>query len=299
MPQFFKNKRLIILLVSFIILVALIGFSLRDRDQLSWPEQFIKDSTGIVQGVFAKPAHLVSGFVENVKELYSTYEENKLLKARLDEYAQLKVEADRLGKENEELKALIGKEDDLASFTVRYASVISRNPDRWNETLIINKGEVNGIEKNMAVITSEGMIGKIKSVGKLTSTVQLLSTVDRTNRIHVTIQSEEDVYGLIEGFDEETQTLIVQQIPSEKTIEEDMEVVTSGFSGIFPKGLHIGKVEKVEPDQYGLTQTAYVKPAANFYNLENVMVIEGDMAKSEGEGTAEESVETDTAEDES
>ena len=130
----------------------------------------------------------------------------------------------------------------------------------------------------MAVITAEGMIGKVKSVGKITSTVQLLSTVDRTNRIHVAIQGEkEDAFGLIEGFDSETQTLIVKQIPSEIKVAEEMDVVTSGFQVFFLKVYTLEQL-KIEPDQYGLTQTAYVKPAANFYNIENVMVIEREMA---------------------
>ncbi len=284
MPQFFKNKRLIILLSGIIILVALIGFSLRERDQLSWPEQFVKDTAGFAQMVFAKPAHLVSNLVENMRDLLQTYEENKILKERLDEYAQIKVKADRLEKENAELKALIDKEKDLASFTIHHASVIARDQDRWQETLTIDKGEVQGIKKDMAVITANGMIGKIKSVGKITSTVQLLSTIDRTNRTHVAIQGEHDIYGLIEGFDVEKQQLIIKQLPAEEKVEKGMDVITSGLANVFPKGLYIGKIEKVEPDQYGLTQTAYVKPAANFYNLENVIVVEREMTASEESG---------------
>ncbi|WP_062355470.1 rod shape-determining protein MreC [Bacillus kwashiorkori] len=283
MPQFFMNKRLIILLVGIIILVALIGFSLRDREQISWPEQFIKDTAGFVQNIFAKPANLVAGFVENVQDLKNTYEENKILKSRMDEYAKIKVEVNRLQKENEELQALLDKEKDLSAYTPIHASVISRNPERWNETIIINKGEVHGVETNMAVITAEGMIGKIKSVGKITSHVQLLSAADRTNRIHATIQGSEDVYGLIDGYDDETKYLLLKEIPSDKKIEADQDVITSGFGGVFPKGLYLGKVEKVEADQYGLTQTAYIKPAANFYNIENVIVVVRDMEQPENE----------------
>ena len=77
MPQFFMNKRLIILLVSIIILVALIGFSLSDRNKLTWPEQFVKDTTGWVQTLVSRPAHFVVGFVDNVKSLQDTYKENK------------------------------------------------------------------------------------------------------------------------------------------------------------------------------------------------------------------------------
>lgn len=284
MPQFFMNKRLVILLAGIIVLVALIGFSLRERDQLSWPEQFVKDTAGLAQMTFAKPAHLISDFVENIQDLQQTYEENKVLKERLDEYAQIKVKADRLEKENEELKALIGKEKDLASFAIHHASVIARDQDQWQETLTIDKGEVQGIKKDMAVVTADGMIGKIKSVGKITSTVQLLSNVDRTNRTHVAIQAEHNVYGLIEGYNTEKQQLIIQQIPAEEKIKKGMDVITSGLANVFPKGLYIGKVVKVEPDQYGLTQTAYVKPAANFYNIENVIVVEREMTTTEDSG---------------
>ena len=86
MPQFFLNKRLIILLVSIIVLVALIGISLKDRKSLSWPEQFIKDTVGVVERVFQKPANYVAGFFENVEDVKRTYEENKKLKAKLDIY---------------------------------------------------------------------------------------------------------------------------------------------------------------------------------------------------------------------
>lgn len=274
MPQFFTNKRLILLFVGIILLVALIGFSLRERDHLSWPEQFVKDTAGFVQYLVAKPAHSVAGFFENIRDIQNTYKENEVLKNHLEEYAQLKVENDRLKKENEELKAILETEKDLSSVKTIHASVIARNPERWNESLIINKGEVHGIKKDMAVVTAGGMIGKISSTGKTTSTVQLLTTLDRTNRIHVAIQGKKDVYGLVGGYDEETQMLLVKEIPKDKKVKKGQKVITSGFGGVFPKGLYIGVLEKVEPDQYGLTQTGYIKPAANFYNIENVLVVQ-------------------------
>lgn len=109
MPQFFLNKRLIVLLVSIIILVALIGFSLRDRKQLTWPEQLIKDTTGWVQSLVSRPAQSIAGFIENLHDLQNTYNENKQLKARLDDLARLEAEVHELTKENEELKDILGK----------------------------------------------------------------------------------------------------------------------------------------------------------------------------------------------
>src|SRR4051812_46908769 len=142
MPQFFLNKRLIILLVSIIILVALIGFSLKEREELTWPEQFIKDTTGWVQTLVSRPAHYIAGFLENVEDLQNTYEENKELKSRLNELAQLKADVQSLKEENDELKDILDKQESLSDYEAIQATVIGRNPDRWswNELVIINKG---------------------------------------------------------------------------------------------------------------------------------------------------------------
>ncbi|MCZ0756671.1 rod shape-determining protein MreC [Anoxybacillus sp. J5B_2022] len=274
MPQFFLNKRLILLLVSIIFLVALIGFSLKERKELTWSEQFVKDTTGFVQFLFHQPAQLVAGFFENVQDIKNTYKENKLLKARLEEYVMLEAEVQTLKKENEELRAVLDKKESLRDFIPIEATVIGRNPDRWQETVIINKGEQQGVKKDMAVITPSGLIGKIQHASQFTSTVQLLSALDRQNRISAYVQGQEgSVFGLIEGYDDKRQALLFKQIPFDAKIEKKQLVLTSGLGGIFPKGLPIGEVEEVVPDEYGLTKMAYVKPAANFYDVDDVIVV--------------------------
>ncbi|UQD52896.1 rod shape-determining protein MreC [Bacillus methanolicus] len=277
MPQFFLNKRLIVLLVSIIILVALIGFSLRDRKQLTWPEQLIKDTTGWVQSLVSRPAQSIAGFIENLHDLQNTYNENKQLKARLDDLARLEAEVHELTKENEELKDILGKKDSLRDYDPAQATVIARNPDRWYDLLIIDKGETDGIKANMAVITSKGLIGKVKSVSKFTSTVQLLSAMDPNNRVSAVVQGEKDFYGIIEGYDEKKKLLLLKRIPYDAKIKKGQNVITSGLGGVFPRLLPIGKVVDVVPDQYGLTQTAYVKPSANLYDINHVMVVKRKM----------------------
>ncbi len=280
MPQFFFNKRLIILLVSMIILVALIGFSIRDRKQLTWPEQFMKDTTGFVQNLVSRPANYVAGFFENLNDLQNTYNENKELKKRVDKIASLEAEVQLLEKENKKLNDVLGKKETLRDYDPTQATVIARNPDRWNEQVIINKGSVNGIEKKMAVVTASGLVGKVNSVNKFTSTVQLLSANDPKNRISaVILGGEQEVHGLIMGYDEKKKLLLLKQIPADAKVAKKQNVVTSGLGGIFPEGLPIGKVVKVVPDEYGLTQTAYIKPGADFYDIENVMVIKRNMAQ--------------------
>src|SRR5579875_33314 len=267
MPQFFSNKRLIILLVSMIVLVALIGFSLRERNRPSWPEQFVKDTTGWVQSLVAKPTHYFAGLFSSLHELENTYQENKELKSRIDKLASLEAEVQTLKKDNQSLRDTLGEKQTLSDNDPLPATVIGRNPDRWTEMLIIDKGNVNGIKKNMAVVTATGLIGKVKSVNQFSSTVELLSAMDPKNRISALIQGKSDVYGFVQGFDEKQKLLLIKSIPAGTTITKGQNVITSGLGGIFPKGLEIGKVVDVKPDQYGLNQTAYVKPGADFYDI--------------------------------
>ena len=287
MPSFFLNKRLIILLVSMIILVSLIGFSLKERKELTWPEQFVKDTTGWVQTLVSRPANYIAGFFGNVKDLQNTYVENKELRSRLDELAQLKADVQTLTEENNEFRDILDKKDSLSDYKQIQATVIGRNPDRWDELLIINKGSTDGIERDMAVITSTGLIGKVKNSRQFTSTIQLLSSTDSTNRVSAEIvgnqpdQLSQPYYGQIEGFDAVKETLLLKKIPYEAKIEKGQLVQTSGMGGVFPSRLIIGTVEEVVPDEFGLTQTAFVKPGANFYDLEHVMVIERSMIQPE------------------
>ncbi|WP_026699847.1 rod shape-determining protein MreC [Salibacterium aidingense] len=275
MPHFFSNKRLILLMVSIIVLVAFIGFSMRERDSITWPEKFFRDTTGVVQSVFSQPAHWTAGFFGNVADVVHVYEENQLLKSRMEEFASMSAELESVKQENETLKEMIGSEESLSNYTTRSALVIHRTPDGWTEMIGINKGTQNGVEKDMAVVTPEGLIGKVDTASEFTSTVQLLSDSNRTNRVSAMVATENDpVYAFIEGWDEEREGLMLRKIESDAQIEEGQQVMTSGLGGIFPQGLAIGEISSLEPDEYGLTYNALVEPAADYYNLEQVNVIE-------------------------
>ncbi|WP_042354918.1 rod shape-determining protein MreC [Bacillus rubiinfantis] len=281
MPQFFLNKRLIVLLVSIIILVALIGFSLRERSKLTWPEQFVKDTAGWVQSLVSKPTNYIAGFFENLEDLQNTYEENKELKTRVDKIASLEAEVQALKKDNQELRDILGEKKSLRDYETQQATVIGRNPDRWHEMIIIDKGKLKGIKKNMAVITANGLIGKVKSVNQFSSTVQLLSAMDPKNRISAVVQGKTDVYGFVQGFDDKEKLLLIKSIPTGAKVKKGQKVTTSGLGGVFPGGLMIGTVVDVKTDQYGLNQTALVKPGADFYDIQNVMIIKRSMTQPE------------------
>lgn len=297
MPRFFSNKRMILLLVGVIVLVALISFSLKDRQSASLPEQIVKDVVGFGQSLISKPAHYMTGVIGNIDGILNTYEENKQLKMRLSEYASNQAKLTDIQAENERLLGIIGKEDDLRAYEPVHATVISRNPDQWEEKIIIDKGEVHGIEKNMAVMTATGLIGKVVLVTQFTSTVELLSTENRDFRVASVIPGKEAAFGLIEGYDRQRSELIMKRIDSSFAIEVGQQVISSGLGGIFPKGLPIGEVTEVSTDDYGLTKLVYIRPAAEFTMLDHVMIATKKSVRVDG--TDGDGTETTLGEDES
>lgn len=276
MPSIFRRKRLMIVLVGFIVLVALIGFSIRDRDSLSTPEKFLQDTVGWMQTVFHKPVSLVDNTLENINDMFGVYEQNKVLKARLSEYKGVIQENQRLTSEINELRDTLDKTEGLSDYSPTQATVIARSSDRWFEQMTINKGEEHGIEKDMAVMTSDGLVGKVKSVGAFHSTVQLLSGFDRSNKISAWVvrEEEDEAFGLIEGYDDETGQLLLEGIKLDEELQEGDTVISSGLGGVFPSNLRIGTVENVVNDQFGLTKTAYIEPFADLFDINHVMVVD-------------------------
>lgn len=271
MPHFFFNKKVILLLVGMIFLVALISFSLRDRTNATLPEQIIKDTVGVAQSIVAKPANYIAGIFNNIDSLLNTYEENKRLKARLEEFAVVQNEALQLKSDIKKFEQ-IEKSENLKAFNPIQATVIARNPDQWEEKIILDKGSSHGVTKNMAVMTASGLIGKITLVTPFTSEVELLYTNNPNYRVSAMVMGEKEAYGLIEGFDEERNELILKRIDSSLMVKEGEQVVSSGLGGIFPKGIPIGEITEISTDDYGLTKMAYVKPSADFSILEYVMI---------------------------
>lgn len=275
--SFFRRKSLFIILLGIILMVVLIGYSLTNKDNLSKPEQFIKDSVGWVQGIVYKPVELVVGSFSNVKELKSTYEENQLLRKKIAEYKTLVFDNKKLKNENEELREALDINESSRDYNPINSTVISRSPERWLEQITIDRGKTHGVEDNMAVITADGMVGKVKKASNLTSTVQLLTGFDQLNRISAIVKRDKgkDVFGLVEKYDSETESLVFRVIEdSKEKLKKGELVVTSNLGGSYPENLLIGEVKEVVPDQYGLTKTALIKPAANMYELNNVIVVD-------------------------
>lgn len=277
--RFFRNKRLFIFLIGFILLVVLVGYTFKDRINVTFAEEFINDAIGWVQYVIHTPVNFTTDVFTNIKDFRNTYEENQVLKEQLSQYRSLIYEVQEVNKENEELRDVLDlmESDSIRSHEAIQAIVIARSPERWLEQVTINKGKNHGVKANMLVMTADGMIGKVQSANEHTARVKLLTGFDQFNRISAMVSRDKgrNIFGMIEGFDEETNSLLFRIIEeSEQDIAEDDLVVSSGMGGVFPAGVPIGTVKEVTSDQYGLTQIALVEPSSDMYDINHVIVLD-------------------------
>lgn len=282
----FVNRRLIIILVSIIALVTVAGLTAGVRGNLSWPERLVKDTTSLLQQIIYKPVNAVAGFFADLSKLFDLYDENKSLKAALNQLAQIQANNDLLKKENERLREMLNAKSTLNNYKLIVAEVIARQQDSWYNIVTIDKGERDGIRPDMAVSTASGLIGLVDSVSYFSSNVRLLTDIERGNHISALVLENEETYGIVEAYDAERKELIMKKVPLETKIEVGKKVVTSGLGGIFPKGIMIGEITEVRVGEDGLTQMAYIKPSADLFRLNEVFVLDRlDETERAGEGT--------------
>src|SRR5699024_1748612 len=99
--SFFRRKSLFIILLGIILIGVWTGCAVSNKDDLSEPEKFVRDSVGWVQGVVYKPVDLMGGSLSSSKELKATYEEKQLLREKKSEYTTLVYDNQALEKESE------------------------------------------------------------------------------------------------------------------------------------------------------------------------------------------------------
>ncbi|MGW7806994.1 rod shape-determining protein MreC [Staphylococcus xylosus] len=268
MSKFFKNNKLIVILCAIIVFIALIGVSLRSQSQ-SPVEQYVGDSVAFGQKAVSYPVHFVTGSINTLFAKDSSKEQQSKVK-------QLETENERLKSENKKYKKELDIED-ISKFEPISSTVLSRNPDQWMNTLVINQGAKDGIKNNMAVMTSEGLVGRISKVNQFSSQVDLISTNTRANRLSVNIQHDgKNVCGLIDHYDSKNEELIITDINNKDSVKKGDKVVTSGLADQLPSSIYIGEVSKVENDEYGLSKEVRLKTAANLSDLNHVYVAKRD-----------------------
>ena len=267
-----RNKRIVLIITVAIVVFSTISlvFS-RTQGGL---ERRVSDSIAAIEYyVVKKPVEFVSNLFSEYNELKDVYKENKILKAKLSSYASVEVNTDVLSKEIDELKKMLNIEYLPTDYNVKTTSFV-RESDDWNNEITIDLGSLAGVSKDMVVISSKGMIGKVTSVTEVTARVQLLTAENPTSALPIqVINGDQNVYGLLNRYDIESKCFEITLFSDVEKFEDNAKVITSGLGGKAPKGIYIGTVESSIVSEDGTSKTIRVKPAADFNDLSYVAVV--------------------------
>lgn len=221
------------------------------------------------------PVNSITDFASSFSRLWQVRQENDKLRTQVEQIATLQAQLTEAQRQIEELKQISELKTVTSSYDLIPATVLSRSQESWNNLLTLDVGSDDGIDVNYAVITSQGLIGKVQKVTGSTSTVKLITSEDGLNKVSVKIEvaADKTVDAILERYDSNEQAFIVKLLNSSSTVTENMRVVTSGMGGVFPSGLLVGTVTKVEELNNAVGMNIYVSPAADFKDLNYVCVV--------------------------
>lgn len=265
-------RKVMAILGLVILLLTMIYFTGDFRHRYTFAEDLILTGLSPVQGFFSQLGRKTFSFLYGMFDYQRLLEENRKLKKELAQRENLRYQLLELQKENHRLREMLGFKE-RTGFGLLPAEVIARDPAHWFETITINKGYADGVTRNMAVVTSEGLVGNVFFVNRNSSKVMLLTDSRRAVSALVQRSREPGSVGIVEGYPEQKGYLRMVNLPPEANIQPGDTVISSGLGGIFPKGLIIGYVLETGKDQYGLLQQAIIKPAVNFNRLEEVFIV--------------------------
>ncbi len=278
--KFDKRYLIIIAIVVLAILLVVLSLALKKDRNLSLPEKVVKDGGTFTLNILSTPVNFIKEKFRENKEKSRIYEEYKELDKQKKNLNSLKAENNDLKNEIKKLKEELELDSILSDKVFTHATIINRNIDYWYEEITIDKGKTKGLEKGMAVINSQGLIGTISKVSGSYSTVKLLSNENMSDKISVKIKVGDDyVYGLISGYNTKNNTYTVEGISENKEISKGSEVVTTGMGDLFPSGLLVGKVTKVTTDNFDLSKVVVVKSLVNFDEIDYVSVLKRKASK--------------------
>jgi len=254
---FLRKKSFVFLFLIIIFLICLFSPGAKGAVKIFFMQLF-KAPLKTANAVPKLPSKLPKG---------KTARENYMLKEKVAELEARIADLNEVEKENQRLRELLDFKKRKGLSTIS-AQVIGRDSSIWSDTAIIDKGSKNGIFINMAVITNEGLVGRVVEVGPTLSRVMLITDPD--SKVGGVLSQSRDL-GIIEGTIRNL--LRMRYLNIDAQVAEGDTVVTSGLGKIFPKGVLIGQVVKIEMDKTRLYKYAYIKPAVNLGRIEEVLCV--------------------------
>ena len=265
------NIKNIIIIVSLVVLftVGIIVNIYKTDRKLTIFESAIKDGMNAIVKVVNYPFSAINKKINKNREKEDLYNKYQSLLNEEQNSILLKSENEQLKIEIKNLKQLLELNNVLSEYDNINATVIGRDLNIWNETIVIDKGEKDNIN-----IVNEGLIGKIIKTTTFSSTVRLLTANNSNDKISIKIVTDDNiVYGILNGYNKDKKTYKIEGVFQKDTILNQTIVTTTGMGDVFPSGIVVGEIVGVSTDEFDLAQILEMKSLVDFNNINYVKVL--------------------------
>lgn len=263
-------KRLLFLAVLIAVTLTAMRATVPEQVRLAPTGAKFRDVIEPVQTGLAWVGRQVHYFISFPVSMIGATARSQALEQEVERLKSEIIELNEYKAESQRLAGLLHYKQVMAQrYDLLAASVIGR-PGNWFGIVILNRGTEDGVQKDMAVLTPEGLVGRVISVSA--STCEVLLITDPRSGVGSLIQDSR-APGIVQGTVGSTGVIQMTHIPNNAPAEAGQAVVTSGSGSVYPKGIPVGEIAGVRNEPSGLFLNAEIRPYANLNNLEEVFIV--------------------------
>ncbi|MBU0988210.1 MAG: rod shape-determining protein MreC [Proteobacteria bacterium] len=264
----FPKKMVMIIGVVVLIIANIIALSVTSRRYYSFgPGRIAIKLVAPFQAAVTRSIRFFKGLWSHYFFLVSVAEENEDYKKALRHAVEKNNRCNELELSSVRLRSLLKFREAMAS-NVLAAEVIGRDPSPWYKTIIIDKGQDDGVQKGFAVVIPEGIVGQVMDVSVHYSKVLLI--IDPNSAVDALVQRTR-ARGIVKG--ESSRSCLFKYVLRKYDVGVGDRVVSSGLDGVFPKGLGLGHISGVVRRNFGIFQEVNLVPFVDFEKIEEVLVV--------------------------
>lgn len=269
--KFLKSK-LFLILICVALVLTIVPTVLSAMGHTGIVRNVFLTVTAPVRVAFNAVARGFRGFGEYFTQYNELKEENESLKQELEDLQSKLDRAEVALDENEWLRKYFGISEAELEFELIGANVVGYETGNTDTIYMLDKGSINGVTVNMAVITEDGIVGCVTEVG--INWCKITSIVEDSFAVGAYVARTGD-HGIVKGDSSRRAdgTCLMSSLPENSEIQEGDLILSSGIGSVYPAGITVGKVISVSSDPATRTKTAIIEPSVKFDNIKKVMII--------------------------
>lgn len=267
----FKNKLAVTIVLLSVAFCGMIIYSLQSD------ANGISSSVSTVVSPLQKIVYNINSRVKETVDFFLNFSEVKLeneeLKKKNTKLANELIEYESLKDEVERLREALNFTESKNNYKYVGVNIIGYSGNSVSDGYIIDKGSNDGIDKNMVVVSSKGLVGKVTKVASNFAIVQ--SILNENIAVAVMDQQTREATGVLQGLSDkkDNNMTVVYNLPISSDVKEGDIIITSGLGKIYPKEIPVGTVVSVEEDNVRVMKSAVVEPFVNFNEVEELFVV--------------------------